>query len=275
MRRLVVALLLVTVSACDPIRTAVVTVRSVPPMGPIGQARRLPGAEIRQTCPNGRDAWRLGTTNGDGELNAEALGTFDESCSLTARAAGHFDQSVRIADAQGGRVGHFAVAVEFDLVSQDPLASPPAAPPPVPTVPVSFTSTLDGIEVRTLDHRRQHGGLTAEPRVCVTPACVAVPVPVGKNIIVARGGDAATVETPVLLDRASTVNIHYVDHHKARWARRAFGVLALAGLTAFLVGIKTDRTNVTLAGTGVFAVSLTTGLMLPWSDEARLDVRSP
>ena len=48
----------------------------------------------------------------------------------------------------------------------------------------------------------------------------------------------------------------------------------LVGLAAVLVGIRAERTDVTLAGTGVFAVSLT-GLMLPWRDEARLDVRSP
>lgn len=274
MRRVVVVCLLVTVSACDPIRTVAVTVRSVPALGPIGEPRRLPGAQIREICPDGGAGWTLGTTDEHGEVDRHALGTHDVRCSLAARAAGHYDQSVRIGDAQGGRRGRHFLAVQFDLVSQDSRAlPPPAAPAPGRTVPVSFTSALDGIEVRTLDHRRLGGTLTAEPRVCVTPACVAVRVPVGKPIVVARGGDAATLAAPVLIDRASTVDIRYVDHRRARWARGALGVVALAGLTALLVGIQAERTDVTLAGTGVFAVSLTTGLMLPWWDEAALDVR--
>jgi hypothetical protein len=274
-KRVVVALLLVTVAACDPIRSVAVTVRSVPALGPIGgQARRLAGAEIRQTCPGDeRGAGTMGITDGHGELDWHALGTLDGRCSVTARADGHYEQSVRIRDAQGGRAGRHSVAVQFDLVSQD--AQSTVAPPAARTVPVSFAGTLDRIEVRALDHRRSHRGLSAEPRLCITPDCMAVQVPVGRPIVVARAGDAAALDAPVLFDRASTVNIHYVDHSKARWARRAFGVVALAGLAALLVGITAERTDVILGGAGVFGVSLGTGLSLPWDDEARLDVRSP
>jgi len=81
------------------------------------------------------------------------------------------------------------------------------------------------------------------------------------------------LDAPVLIDRPSVVNIHYVDHRKARWTRASLAVVGLAGLATALVGIAAERMDVTLSGAGLYVACVGAGFLFPRLDEARVDVR--